>query len=69
MSKSRSIIIFKDASVEEVLSAMLDKGLSYSIQGKMIVISQKTTKASSPQQQKKVTGVVKDKTGESGDRG
>lgn len=55
---------FKDASVEEVLSAILDKGLSYSIQGKMIVISQKTTKASSPQQQKKVTGVVKDKTGE-----
>jgi len=30
---------FKDASVEEVLSAILDKGLSYSIQGKMIVIS------------------------------
>ena len=55
---------FKDASVEEVLSAILDKGLSYSIQGKMIVISQKTTKASAPQQQKKVTGVVKDKTGE-----
>ena len=55
---------FKDASVDEVLSAILDNGLSYSIQGKMIVISLKTAKTSTPQQQKKVTGVVKDKTGE-----
>lgn len=32
---------FKDASLEEVLSAVLDNGLSYSVQGKMIVISKK----------------------------
>ena len=32
---------FKDASLEEVLSAILDNGLSYSVQGKMIVISKK----------------------------
>lgn len=55
---------FEDASVEEVLSAILDNGLSYSIQGKMIVISQKTARTSAPQQQKKVSGVVKDNTGE-----
>ncbi|WP_374048098.1 TonB-dependent receptor [uncultured Parabacteroides sp.] len=55
---------FKDASVEDVLSVILDNGLSYSIQGKMIVISQKGATVSVSQQKKKVTGVVKDKTGE-----
>lgn len=56
---------FKDASLEEVLSAILDNGLTYSIQGKMIVISKKNSPESSQQkQQKKITGVVKDDLGE-----
>lgn len=55
---------FKDASIEEVLSAILDSGLGYSIQGKMIVISQKAGSEGVSQKQKKVTGIVKDKTGE-----
>ena len=32
---------FEDASLEEVLSAVLGNGLTYSVQGKMIVISKK----------------------------
>lgn len=55
---------FKEASIEEVLSAILDSGLGYSIQGKMIVISQKTGSEEVSQKQKKITGIVKDKTGE-----
>ena len=38
---------FNDASLEEVLSAILDNGLSYSVQGKMIVISKKEVAAPS----------------------
>lgn len=56
---------FKDASLEEVLSAILDSGLTYSIQGKMIVISKKNSPESLQQkQQKKITGVVNDELGE-----
>jgi len=52
---------FKDASLEEVLSAVLDNGLSYSVQGKMIVISKKEAAGSSITQQKQiiVKGIVK----------
>ena len=57
---------FKDASLEEVLSAVLDNGLSYSVQGKMIVISKKEAAGSSITQQKQiiVKGIVKDENGE-----
>ncbi len=58
---------FKDASLDEVLSAVLDDGLTYSIQGKMIVISKKgATGPSESQQAGRVTvkGVVKDENGE-----
>lgn len=57
---------FKDASVEDVLSSILDKDLIYSIQGKMIIISKKNVNPV-PQQstkQRTVTGVIKDTNGE-----
>lgn len=52
--------------MEEVLSAVLDNGLSYSVQGKMIVISKKEAAGSSITQQKQiiVKGIVKDENGE-----
>lgn len=55
---------FNDASLDEVLSVVLDEGLGYTIQGKMIVISKKANTDSVSQLQRKVTGVVKDETGE-----
>lgn len=58
---------FKDASLEEILSVILDKELTYSVQGKMIIISKKVEgTVSSPRQQKQiiVKGVVKDEKGE-----
>ncbi|WP_456087260.1 TonB-dependent receptor [Parabacteroides sp.] len=57
---------FNDASLEEVLSAVLDNGLSYSVQGKMIVISKKEVAEPSATQQKQiiVKGIVKDENGE-----
>jgi len=55
---------FKDSSVEEVLAAILDSNLSYSIDGKMIVISQKLSNEVA-QQTKRVTGVVVDTQNES----
>lgn len=54
---------FKDASIEDVLNAVLDANLSYSIEGKIIVISAKLgTEAVVPL--KKVSGIVKDEKGE-----
>ena len=57
---------FNDASLEEVLSAILDNGLSYSVQGKMIVISKKEAAEPSVTQQKQIIlkGIVKDENGE-----
>lgn len=57
---------FQDASLEEVLAAVLDGGLTYTIQGKMIVISKKesTQEPVSMQKQIIVKGVVKDEKGE-----
>lgn len=60
---------FKDASLEEVLSAILDNGLTYSVQGKMIVISKKEPSAPSvsnlsQQKQIVVKGIVKDENGD-----
>lgn len=57
---------FNEASLEEVLSAILDNGLSYSVQGKMIVISKKEAAEPSVTQQKQiiVKGIVKDENGE-----
>lgn len=55
---------FKESSVEEVLSAILDNNLSYSIDGKMIVISQKLG-TEVTQQTKKIIGIVLDARNES----
>ena len=57
---------FNDASLEEVLSAILDNGLTYSIQDKMIVISRKGNAEPSVSQQKQiiVKGIVKDENGD-----
>ena len=58
---------FEDASLEEVLSVILDSGLTYSVQGKMIIISKKAAGTVSPvAQQKKIElkGFVKDENGE-----
>ena len=51
---------FKNASLEQVLSTVLGDGITFSIQGKMIVIAKKGT--NTPQQGKKqrVTGVITD---------
>lgn len=54
---------FEDTSIEDVLSVLLDSGLNYTIQDKMIVISRKS-ETNINQPQKKITGKVKDKTGE-----
>lgn len=57
---------FKDVSVENALSAILDKDLIYSIQGKMIIISKKDADSAPRQSAKQriVTGIVKDTNGE-----
>ena len=56
---------FEDASLEEVLSAVLGNGLTYSVQGKMIVISKKGNTQPIVNQQKQIVvkGVVKDEQG------
>lgn len=55
---------FKDASLEKVLTTVLGDGVTYTIQGKMIVISKKA--AGTPQQNRrqKVTGTITDANGE-----
>ena len=55
---------FQNATVEEVLSAILDKGLNYTIQGKMIIISRKATPTAIRQEQRQLTGIVADEKGE-----
>ena len=56
---------FREATLEDVLSVVLDNDLTYSIQGKMIVISKKENASSSRQKkQKTISGIVKDSTGE-----
>ncbi|MDD4514466.1 SusC/RagA family TonB-linked outer membrane protein [Massilibacteroides sp.] len=54
---------FKDSSIDEVLSSILDSDLSYSIEGKMIVISQRLNEVN--QQTKRISGVVLDPQNES----
>lgn len=51
---------FKNASLEEVLSTVLGKDVSFSIQGKMIVISKKNQPKG---KMKTITGVIKDAQG------
>ena len=53
---------FEDASVQEVLAAVLPANLKFQLQNKMIVISKK--KAPGQQQVKTVTGQVVDDHGE-----
>ncbi len=57
---------FNNASLEEVLSTVLDNGLTYSIQGKMIVISKKKEEVRFVDQQKQqhIKGTVKDENGD-----
>ena len=58
---------FEDASVEEVLASILGEDLTWSIQGKMIVISKKETGQNTKvqqQKQKRISGVIKDAAGE-----
>ncbi|WP_080903058.1 TonB-dependent receptor [Parabacteroides sp. Marseille-P3160] len=54
---------FKNASIEEVLNAVLDENLSYAIDNKMIVISSKL-ESGAPVPVKRVSGVIKDVHGE-----
>ncbi|WP_455639144.1 TonB-dependent receptor [Parabacteroides sp.] len=58
---------FEDAPIEEVLVSILGEDLTWSIQGKMIVISKKETGQNTKvqqQKQKRISGVIKDATGE-----
>ena len=58
---------FEDAPVEEVLASILGEDLTWSIQGKMIVISKKETGQNTKvqqQKQKRISGVIKDAAGE-----
>ena len=58
---------FEDTPIEEVLASVLGDDLTYTIQGKMIVISKKESNpAGSVQQQqmKRITGVIKDAAGD-----
>lgn len=59
---------FENATLEEVLSAVLDKGLDFKIEGKMIVITRaqrgSAGKVAGTQQNRKtVSGVVRDEQG------
>lgn len=55
---------FKDASLEKVLTTVLGDGVTYTIQGKMIVISKKAAGAPQQNRRQKVTGVITDAKGE-----
>lgn len=55
---------FKDASLEKVLTTVLGDGVTYTIQGKMIVISKKAADAPQQNRRQKVTGTITDANGE-----
>lgn len=55
---------FENASLEDVLSAILDKELEYRLQNKMIVISRRSWQQQMAVAWKKITGTVTDSSGE-----
>lgn len=55
---------FRNASLEKVLSTVLGDGITFSIQGKMIVIAKKGTKTLQQGKKQRVTGVITDSNGE-----
>lgn len=55
---------FDEASVEEVLKAVLPSNLEFRLQNKMIVISRKNTRDAQQQQTREVSGTVVDASGE-----
>lgn len=55
---------FKNTSLEQVLSTVLGDGVTFSIQGKMIVIAKKGTNTSQQGKKQKITGVITDSNGE-----
>lgn len=65
LSGSRAVTrTFEDASIEEVLKAVLPKNLEFKLQNKMIVIFKKNSQGTQQKQVKKVTGVIIDAAGE-----
>lgn len=65
LSGSRAVTrTFEDASIEEVLKAVLPKNLEFKLQNKMIVISRKGSQGTQQKQVRKVTGVIIDAAGE-----
>lgn len=65
LSGSRAVTrTFEDASIEEVLKAVLPKELEFKLQNKMIVISRKGCQGTQQKQVRKVTGVIIDAAGE-----
>lgn len=56
---------FRNVPVEEVLARILDKGLEFKLQNKMIVISLRTEDAQTVVPVRKITGAVTDSKGES----
>lgn len=55
---------FEDASIEEVLKAVLPKNLEFKLQDKMIVISRKGSQDKQQQPMKKISGIIVDASGE-----
>lgn len=55
---------FKDASIEEVLKAVLPKNLEFKLQNKMIVISRKDSQNTQQKPVKNITGVIVNAKGE-----
>lgn len=65
LSGSRAVTrTFEDASIEEVLKAVLPKNLEFKLQNKMIVIFKKGSQGTQQKQVKKVTGIIVDAAGE-----
>lgn len=65
LSGSRAVTrTFEEASIEEVLKAVLPKNLEFKLQNKMIVISRKGSQGTQQKQVRKVTGVIIDAAGE-----
>lgn len=65
LSGSRAVTrTFEDASIEEVLKAVLPKNLEFKLQNKMIVISRRGSQSIQQKQVRKVSGVIVDEAGE-----
>lgn len=65
LSGSRAVTrTFEDASIEEVLKAILPKNLEFRLQDKMIVIFKKGSQGTQQKPTKKVSGIIVDAAGE-----